>query len=147
MVRFIRTTAGTPMEIYDRRGAHFLVFEEDDQAEKLMQAQKQWSWAAVTTAGSDRLHTVPYAEFMRVIGRVMWVEGLGFPTKDFTTHCVGEAGLDRSWKALIAAGHVGLVSLQTGRFRGEGEAGREQSPGGSRPAQGPGVGPLRDPPA
>ena len=102
MVRFLRTTPGTHLENVDKRGPHVIVFEEADLPDRLKAAQGQWSWSTVSAQGSAvELLSVPYGEFARVLGPVMWIAGLGFPTKSFTDHCVGESGLDRSWKAVL----------------------------------------------
>ena len=100
-MRFMRTAAGTHDEVVERRGEHVVLFEDGDHADLLKTAQPHLSWAVVTAAGGTTFPCLPYAEVAAIMGRVLWVEGLGFPGKNFLTHCVGELGLDRSWKALL----------------------------------------------
>ena len=79
----------------ERRGVHEVVFEDDDHPEQLKAAQPHLT-QRVVPSGTESLKCLPYAEFAGIIGHVLWVEGLGYPGKNFLTDAVGDSCLDRS---------------------------------------------------
>ena len=100
MPRFMRVAGATHELRIVARGSHALLFMDDDHPELLKAAQPYLKWDTVTS-GADTLHTLPYHEFVRLIGGVLRIPGLGYPDKSFRTSTVDAPALDRSWKALL----------------------------------------------
>ena len=77
-------------------------------------AQPQLKWGEVIS-GAARSRTLPYCEFVSIVGPSMWVKGVGFPARRLRTDIVGEAALDCSWK-LVLLGMTDWSECQPGEF-------------------------------
>ena len=101
MPRFQRVVAGsTAEETVTARGGHSLVFEQDERMDLLRAAQPFLTWSTMVS-GAETLTTLPYHEFVKLIGCVMYVKGLGWPGRSFRVCIIDAPALDRSWRVIL----------------------------------------------
>ena len=118
MVRFQLVAGENHDDIVANRGSHLVVFQDADHADKLKTAQPQLQWASLTSSGGSGVNfsTLPYAEFADIIGQVLWVQGVGFPTRNFLTSILNAELLDRSWQ-IVLTGMQDWSTCKPGVFR------------------------------
>ena len=100
MPRFMRVAGATTEEVLANRGSHALLFPPEDRADLLRAAQPQLRWDSVTS-GTETIDTLPYNEFVKIIGCVMRVPGVGYPAVSFRTSIIDAPALDRSWQVVM----------------------------------------------
>ena len=100
MPRFMRVAGATAEEVLANRGSHALLFPPEDRADLLRAAQPQLRWDSVTS-GTETIDTLPYNEFVKIIGCVMRVPGVGYPAVSFRTSIIDAPALDRSWQVVM----------------------------------------------